>query len=424
VKGPIAIFEPSIASLPAKLVIFETLHDRYDARPMLAHHGVSFLLLDYLLITSLLLATDPQEWMLMKKHQGKDIIIIPPVDGDNGTVTIPKSAPSHISTSASQWRKVMFGEPLYRKRSSSRTSVSSLSTAADEDGPPSIPTPTNDITTLAYDQVRNFSASDASSVSGDENDHIFFSPVRTRPPSPSSESIFYPLTPSSAPSHTYLDPSFYGDSCILPVPPIPDWCKSPGETSTPSPGSQSPPEQIASSSKQLRVLPTVPISPLVPRPRSTPPQAVTSRRTDKGLSANPGTSGTLRRLPEQPDNALPRAALRRLPHPPSNLSPPEKAQSHVLPHGRSRSHSQSVLPTEKWHKQYGQRTLPLPPVSSGDDRQDFHRHMQKDAESELADWVHALTSPAPLQYPPVSLPGSSFDMPPPAYNSIEFHGPT
>jgi hypothetical protein len=415
VKGPIAIFEPSIASLPARLVVFETLHDRYDARPMLVHHGVSLLLLDYLLVTSLLLATDVQEWKTMKKHQGKDIVI-PPVDVANGVPAVPKLAPSNISTSASQWRKVMFGEPIYRKRDFSPSSISSLSTGAEEDDVPSTPASTSEIVALVYDPVRNASSSDTSSVSRDDDDHVFFAPARTRPASPSSESIFYPLTPSSAPSHTYLDPSFYGEPYIPPVPSIPDWCKS-SVASSSRPSS----EHSASSSKQWRVLPMPPLAPLTPRPQSTPPRAIPSPRTSTGLSAIPLT--TARRLPEQPEpnNALPRGTPRRLPRPPSTDSP-----SRVSSHGRGRSQSQSMQLTEKWHPQYRQRTLPLPPVSSSAGSiglgQEFHQHMYKETESELAEWVHALTSSTPREYPPVPLPRTNFYMPPPAYNSLEFHG--
>jgi hypothetical protein len=166
------------------------------------------------------------------------------------------------------------------------------------------------------------------------------------------------------------------------------------------------------------------ISPIIPRPRSTPPQALTSPRADKGLSVISGTP--IRRLPAhpEPNNALPRGSLRRLPRPPSTDR--FIAQSDVLPQGRSRSRSQSMKPTEKWHPQYKQRTLPLPPSSSSVGsigfEQGFRQHTHKEDESELAEWVHSLTSSTPHHHPPVPLPRTSFDLPPPAYGSMEFHG--
>ena len=421
VKGPIAIFEPSNASSPPRLVVFETLHDRYDARQMLVHRGVSLLLLDYLLVTCLLLVTEAHEWKLVQKHQGEDVTV-PTVDTNSSVTAIPNLAPRHISTSALQWRKVMFGEPLYRKRCSSPSSVSSFSTT-EGDVISSTPSSMNDTTAQAwtYDHVWHSSSSDTSPITGDQSDHAMFSSARTRSQSPSSESIFYPLTPASAPSHTYLDPSFYGESYIPPVPSIPDWCKSPGSSSGLGSASRSISEWSVSSSKQPRVLPSPPAFPITHRPQSTPPQAMTSLQTNGEPTSIPVTPTRL--IPEhsEPHNGTARGSPRRLPRPP----PTFVAQSHMSPQGRSRSHSQSMQPAEKWHPQYRQRTLPLPPVnhSTGSRfEQGFHQDTQKDAETEFAEWVHALTSPAPLHHLPAPIPRTSFDHPPPAYNSIDFHG--
>ena len=392
---------------------------------MLVHHGVSLLLLDYLLVTSLLLVTEAQEWTLAQKQQSEDVFI-PTVDMNSDAIVASKSAPRHVSTSALQWRKVMFGEPLYRKRCSSPSSISLFSTATEGDGIPSTPS-INDMTppAWAYDHIRHSSSSDTFSVTGDESDHAFFSSARTRPPSPSSESIFYPLTPASAPSHTYLDPSFYGESRIPPVPSIPGWCMTPSSSSVPSSASRSVSEYSVSSSKQPRVLPNPPVSPIAPRPQSTPPQALTLLRNDGGLSSIPAAPN--RRLPEhtEPNNGT-RGSPRRLPRLPSTDHHVAQSEDVSSPQGRSRSHSQSTHPAEKWNPQYRQRTLPLPPVNRSTASigfgQGFPQDTQKDAESELAEWVHALTSPTPRGHPPAPIPRTSFDQPPPAYNSIEFHG--
>ena len=66
VKGPIAVFNPPIDQIPARLSVYETLHDERKAVPMLLHQGVSIFLLDYLLITAILLVSNPQEWILVQ----------------------------------------------------------------------------------------------------------------------------------------------------------------------------------------------------------------------------------------------------------------------------------------------------------------------------------------------------------------------
>lgn len=114
-KGPIATLDLAVESVPPRLKVFETLHDKHDTRPMLVHAGVSVLLLDYLLVTALLLVTDVQEWMLVEKYEGQDSIFPSPATAygsDNGS---PRS-PVGTSTSASQWRKIVYGEPLFPKR--------------------------------------------------------------------------------------------------------------------------------------------------------------------------------------------------------------------------------------------------------------------------------------------------------------------
>ncbi|KAF8070042.1 hypothetical protein FPV67DRAFT_1413320, partial [Lyophyllum atratum] len=223
VKGPIAIFEPATDSLPPRLNIFETLHDKYDARPMLVHHGVSLLLLDYLLVTALFLVTDVQEWMLVKKFEGKDIVIPIGHPQDLPGLTPPKSAPGNMSTTNLQWRKIMYGEPLFPKRTS-HSSLSSGSTTPDALTPTSISAEQMAKVVYGhplYPTLRAPSPDPSTSGSEDANDHMFFSPTLTRPPSPSAESIFYPHSRGSAPSHTYLDPSFYNEDDVPPVPSIP-----------------------------------------------------------------------------------------------------------------------------------------------------------------------------------------------------------
>lgn len=399
------------------MCVFETLHDKYDVRPMLVHHGVSLLLLDYLLVTALLLVTDVQDWMLVKKFEGQVIDILP-LQGDDVSSLRP-------ATSNLQLRKIMFGEPLYPKRSS----LSSMSSTLDMTPP--TPTSSEQMAKIVYGDplyptlsLRSSSPDLSSSGSDNEHDRMYFSSSRTRPPSPSAESIYYPSTVSIAPSHTYLDPSFYSEHNIPPVPRIPAQYGTPG--AGPSRGSTSRPSSShssTSSTRRLRELPVPPIPALVPRPRSTPPRSMTS----------PGTSGELaaisighhslpapRRLPE-PSTSRPTGQPRQLPQPPS----PSQSDGYN-PHRQApilgRARSQSVR-SSKRSSQYGPRTLPAPPIgssTSGNDTQNHSpsRRALKEAEDEMSSWLHSLTHPR--EFAQVPLPRATFDVPPPAYNSINF----
>jgi hypothetical protein len=128
-KGPIAIFEQSIASMPATISVFETLQDKHDTRPKPSHRGVPLGLLDYLLVTSLFLVTDVYEWIAVEKAKGKPITV-PPIDG-NGKITIVRSIPYLASTtSAEQWRRVTLSEEFDRGAPSSSASVHGTSASS------------------------------------------------------------------------------------------------------------------------------------------------------------------------------------------------------------------------------------------------------------------------------------------------------
>ncbi|PCH36071.1 hypothetical protein WOLCODRAFT_140209 [Wolfiporia cocos MD-104 SS10] len=63
IKGPIAVLDAAVLSAPPRLRIYETLIMSEHARSQRNHAGVPFLLLDYLVATSLLLTTTTQEWL-------------------------------------------------------------------------------------------------------------------------------------------------------------------------------------------------------------------------------------------------------------------------------------------------------------------------------------------------------------------------
>lgn len=415
VKGPIAILDPAIENLPPRMCVFETLHDKYDARPMLVHHGVSLLLLDYLLVTALFLVTDVQDWMLVKKFEGQ-VIDVPPSQGED--VSSLRSAASSL-----QLRKIMLGEPLYPKQSS-LSSMSSL------DVTPPTPTSSEQMAKIVYGDplyptlsLRSSSSDISSSESDKEPDSVFFSSSPTGLPSPSGESIYPPSTASTPPSHTYFDPSFYNDHDIPPVPRIPAQYDTPG--AGPSRGSTSRPSSshsTTSSMRQLRELPMPPIPALVPRPRSTPPRSMTSPGTSGERAAiSPGHHSlpTPQRLPE-PSTSRPTGRPRQLPRlPSSSQSDGYNPHSQTTILGRARSQSvRSSKRSSQWP-----RTLPAPPIgssTSGNDTQNHSpsRRALKEAEDDLSSWVHSLTHPR--EFPHVPLPQATFDVPPPAYNSINF----
>ncbi|GAW10637.1 hypothetical protein LENED_012926 [Lentinula edodes] len=224
-KGPIAILERGAETMPPIIKVFETLHDKYDTRPMLVHQGVSILLLDYVMVTALLLTTDIQEWMVVQKHDGEVNHELPPeVSGSDDFG--PRSAPP-ASTSALQWRKVLYGVPLYPKRQSSASTASHVrfpgnlnQIAKIVNGEPMYPSLYRESSSI------DFSSSESESDQETESEDILDTRVQpsstpSRAPSPSAESVLYPLTTASAPSHTYLDPSFYNEYGIPPVPPLP-----------------------------------------------------------------------------------------------------------------------------------------------------------------------------------------------------------
>ncbi|THH09201.1 hypothetical protein EW146_g8753 [Bondarzewia mesenterica] len=62
VKGPVAILEPANLTAPPQLKVFDALHRPDASQPQRTHGGVPLSLLDFLLVTSMLLTTDADEW--------------------------------------------------------------------------------------------------------------------------------------------------------------------------------------------------------------------------------------------------------------------------------------------------------------------------------------------------------------------------
>ncbi|KAG6886882.1 hypothetical protein C0992_001789 [Termitomyces sp. T32_za158] len=414
VKGPIATLDLAGDLSTPQFQIFETLHDKNNARPMLVHHGVSILLLDYLLVTALVLVTDPQEWMKLQVADipGRDVTDFPPL------ASLQPLA-SNFSTSQEQWRKIMYGEPMYptRTRNSSRSSPSSSFEALTQTCQP----PEQLIAYRHSRYKRSSSPTPSSSESEGVSEHVYFSPPTTRSQSPASESIFSPVSRGAAPSHTYLDPSYYNaNDHVPPVPPIPAHLVANSHSPQIRPSTS---DSTANSARRLPDIPVLlPVPALIPRPRSTPPRPRTSPSVNFPANAASGSP-----IPVSgPSVTSPLRPHRQLPLPPqasTRLHPDDRELPSGRVRTRSASQSRAMREREKWlpHATYHQRTLPIPPTSSSQgDVQRAPLHIQhvvsedgqlvvnKEGDGHLGHWGGEAG------------PGAAYDMPPPAYNSINF----
>lgn len=392
---------------------------------MSVHQGVSILLLDYILVSALLMVTDVQEWMLVRKYDGQSSPTSPLASSGSMSATPPRTSTS--STSDRQLRKILFGEPIFPKRMSTMSSRASTSTASHVPPTPTSAGQWNKIMfgKPLYPSLRPHSSdssfSDSESeeeVSESESDvqtdddgrsedvtgvKVAKEPQRpSRPPSPSSESVFYPLTPASAPSHTYLDPLFYNEFNIPPVPKIPAKYASSASPSPITPGS-------ASTSRRFRELPRPPShrSQSTPRPRTTEslPSPVESnissisderRRPsyDAAFLSSPTSSSYQRTLP--------------VPPPQSPIDPRVPS----LPLRHSSSSGRPLNARYKHQSQFSGRTLPPTPTE---------RRAEK-SYGGLADWLSRPDWDSPRASTSAARPESilSIDCPPPAYNTIDF----
>ncbi|KAF7797635.1 hypothetical protein EIP86_008835 [Pleurotus ostreatoroseus] len=197
IKGPIAVFDAAVLSAPPRLRVFQTALNGDAERTQVNYRGVPVLLLDYLMLTALLMVTDVQEWLDRPQTE-------------NGRVRIPGSS-AHV---VQKWLAIIHGEPIpdsppsspvhtvisdwdARSRmssgyphssyggSSSSDPMTPITPASsymrrDEDIPPVPPLPTS----LARTRVQTLAAHPYASLSG-----------KGAPPASASASSFSPLTP-------------------------------------------------------------------------------------------------------------------------------------------------------------------------------------------------------------------------------------
>ncbi|KAJ7268670.1 hypothetical protein B0H12DRAFT_1096070 [Mycena haematopus] len=386
VKGPIATFHPAVEGVPPRIKVYETLHDKHDSRPILVQNGVSVLLIDHLIITALLLVTDVQDWMLVQKYEGEESAppILPPLASTSTDLfdTPPQSAPA----SASQWRKVLYGEPIFPKRYPNSRSLSTTDLSAP------LPTSSKQMAKILYgDPIypsltpspvnSNWDSEDEDEDAEDGEGQEYraqrgsansslLSPQMPQTPrveSPSSDSIFYPN--GRPPSHGYIDPSYYGED-VPPVPQIPaQYASSVSSTSR----GATPPDSARLRVRRELPLPPTPVSESsrpAHRSQSTPPREVPAgsfgRRPSEPLflaassSSSPSASASSSATRSAPSPLSPIRTLtrsqsmklrpqRQLPTPPT----PTDVTSSDLSRSNTRSSRRS--------SQYSQRSLPMPP---------------------------------------------------------------
>ena len=377
VKGPIAVLDPAAGSVPARITVYETLHDKYDDT-MDAHRGVSLLLLDYLLVTSLLLVIDIQE---ASKSDG-DVSRI-------SSMTTP-AAPS-LAASPSQWRKIIFGEPLFPRRASNPAVIP----------PPLRPqlasqssTQVNTVHSV-LPQIRGSSIDISASMlllesdtEADESD--LEDPA---PPSPSAESVATFITQPSAPAHVYLDPLFYAHDAP-PVPPIPSQYASENVARVSVASTSS------TSQRRVRILPQPPS--VQRRSRSTPPPESPSPRPSQDSSSSESRPSQRPSRPVVRTSSI--SSTRRLPVPPTPTTPGASTESSL------QTPTSALHPSlrEKRVSMHGRRSLPPTPMSAplSGGFLDSSRLKTSDAHDALLEWAGG------------SSRHSVLDLPPPAYSTI------
>ncbi|KAF7315416.1 hypothetical protein MIND_00056300 [Mycena indigotica] len=406
VKGPIAIFYPAVEGVPPRIKVFETLHDKYQSQSVASHNGVSIVLLDQLIITAMLLVTDVQDWMLVQKYEGADegAPSIAPTSSSSDQMDPPQSAPA----SASQWRKILYGEPIFPKRSPSN--MRSVSTT---DLSKPLPTSSKQMAKIVYGDplFPTLTASPAASSVWDSDDEIndyddrvsvrtsggaLPSPLSSHFParihSPSTDSMCYP--DGRSPSHPYMEASGYYGEDSLSVPPVPQipahlqYASSNSRGTTPPDSARSMSRSNSRSFKELPPPPISPTSPLTPlranRSQSTPPREIRAssfeRRPSEPLFLSPMHRSSSSRssnltsissamtsssappplppLPPTPTLARSQSMkLRQLPQPPT----PTESSSSNSPFSTRASRRVSTYSMRSQSSVSSARALPIPP---------------------------------------------------------------
>ncbi|KAI0292690.1 hypothetical protein B0F90DRAFT_1671046 [Multifurca ochricompacta] len=99
VKGPVAILEPAVQRAPAQLKILDPLFRLGTSRPQRMHNGLPLSLLDFLLVTAMLLVTPTDEWMNVTRASPSESF--PDLSNpSNGSLMGPQSTDTRPSSSS------------------------------------------------------------------------------------------------------------------------------------------------------------------------------------------------------------------------------------------------------------------------------------------------------------------------------------
>lgn len=185
-----------------RLKVFETLGSFHRSVPRLDHAGISLFLLDHLFVTALLLVTEPEDWMILARN---------PTSIDGRSADAPLGTALTTRASARQWRKIMYGEPMYPSLKPPGFDKSAINGGEDADvldtsEPPQLSTSMRQWRKILYREPLYPSLRPQSA------DNFDLPPRPSTATSFSSESAYSPATPSSAPSTGFYDaPSLFDD---------------------------------------------------------------------------------------------------------------------------------------------------------------------------------------------------------------------
>lgn len=463
-KGAVAILDSfDNADTAPRLRVFETLGSFHQSVPRLDHAGISLSFLDHLFVTALLLVTEPQDWMTLARNPTS-------LDGGRSApVLAPLPIASNGRASNRQWRKIMYGEPLYPSLKTPAFDKGAVNGGEDADvldisDPPLSLTSRRQWRKIVYGEPLYPSLRPQSA------DMLDLPPRPSTATSFSSES-HSPPTPSSAPSTGFYDSLSLFDDTERPTSRHGSEIREVASPTAPSSGTLSPmpsseciplsPFPISPAPATRRELPSPPssyqpprsIQPWLHRSRSSPKLSLSSQSptlsavdqedaTNQNVFTRIATGLNVRQLPTPPQQELPVQS-------PQTSGPVESrrwSQTHQrslppTPGSVSRSSSTQPQHTHSLSHEVASQSLPISTIhrpstshqgsSVGVQNDGGRRPRHEKDPDEVINWMRNTTRAhrRRLFDGEDDEPGSSpsyegvYDVPPPAYNAIDFSTP-
>lgn len=462
-KSPVATLESFDDVTEPRLRVFENLGNTDDSVPQLDHAGISLSFLDHLFVTALLLVTEPEDWMILARR--------PISDATSSTACLSSRSTSlRAPASERQWRKIMYGEPLYP----SLKPPAADKPDADHGEPVNLSTSLQQWRKIVYGEPLYPSLRPRSADS-------LGLPPRPRTAcdsaSISSDSAYSPATPSSTPSTGFYDASSFDESDRLGTRIIADRrCAASPQSFSPTPVSPipssehvpfSPRSSLSPRTSARRELPNPPsafhpppsMQPWLHRsrssPRLSPGTPMTERRqkpSEDGMrvrttallddpdtrysSVSPSTSARRRQLPTVPatpssrQHQTPPTTERRLSSqrmlPPTPDAVARSAATVVHRHVQSQSHVTPPQPPPRIRQT--RRPATAGHGGEGEGRQVEQPPRDEKDPRELIDWMRNVSRAHHRrvlgnQDGQPGIDDAAYEAPPPAYNAIDFSTP-